>query len=559
MAVSIEDLPNILIESIPKPNGEIMKKHYSKGYQLGKGAFASVFKLTCTETNEQFAGKIIPKAQLLRSRARQKLMSEIKIHRSLHHTHIVRFHSFFESEDFLFILMELCNNHTLSDLLRRRKRLTELEAQCYLLQIIDGLQYLHKHQVLHRDIKLGNIFIAENMEIKIGDFGLAAKLEYEGERKRTVCGTPNFMAPEILEGKFGHSYECDVWSVGVVLYTLLIGKPPFETRDVQSTYKRIKLNMYSFPEKIQISEEAKQLISSVLVTDYTRRPNFEQILQSEFFTRNIIPKVLPSCVLAVPPSRGYINQFESRVLRTYKSGGSARALTPSHGITASTPSPPLERPHSGDAEKPLFSETKPAINYSAYREPANNGPDLWIQEWVDYSNKYGLGYLDSNNVIGVLFNDKTKMISDIKGERMKYIGNGNEGEKEVVMNKDEFPQDLYKKVMLLKLFKKLLVSKDSELVSGTVEHYLKNWVRTSHAVLFRMSNKVIQVCFNDKSELLFSNQSKNVTYIDKIGEIVSYPISTAIEIGNTEMVKRLKYAKEVLVNMLKGTKPPDLT
>jgi polo-like kinase 1 len=91
------------------------------------------------------------------------------------------------------------------------------------------------------------------MEIKLGDFGLATKLDYDGERKKTICGTPNYIAPEILEGKKGHSYEVDIWSFGVIMYTLLIGKPPFETNDVKTTYKRIKMNSYSFPEHIIIS------------------------------------------------------------------------------------------------------------------------------------------------------------------------------------------------------------------------------------------------------------------------------------------------------------------
>jgi polo-like kinase 1 len=78
-------------------------------------------------------------------------------------------------------------------------------------------------------LKLGNLFLNDKMEVKIGDFGLATKLEFDGDRKRTICGTPNYIAPEILEGKNGHSYEVDTWSLGVIIYTLLIGKPPFET------------------------------------------------------------------------------------------------------------------------------------------------------------------------------------------------------------------------------------------------------------------------------------------------------------------------------------------
>ena len=92
--------------------------------------------------------------------------------------------------------------------------------------------------------------MGDKLEIKIGDFGLATKIEFEGERKKTVCGTPNYIAPEILEGKQGHSYEVDIWSIGVIIYALLIGKPPFETPEVKTTYKKIRSNNYTFPENI---------------------------------------------------------------------------------------------------------------------------------------------------------------------------------------------------------------------------------------------------------------------------------------------------------------------
>lgn len=107
---------------------------------------------------------------------------------------------------------------------------------------MQGLEYLHSKKVIHRDLKLGNLFLNDKLEVKLGDFGLATKLEFDGEKKRTICGTPNYIAPEILEGKNGHSYEVDCWSLGVIIYTLLIGKPPFETNDVKSTYKKIRMN-----------------------------------------------------------------------------------------------------------------------------------------------------------------------------------------------------------------------------------------------------------------------------------------------------------------------------
>jgi len=128
----------------------------------------------------------------------------------------------------------------MNELLKRRKRLFEIEVQSYTAQIVNALRYLHQHRIIHRDLKLGNLFLNDKMEVKLGDFGLAAKLDFDGEKKRTICGTPNYIAPEVLEGRSGHSYEVYIWSLGVIIYTLIIGKPPFETNDVKATYRRIK-------------------------------------------------------------------------------------------------------------------------------------------------------------------------------------------------------------------------------------------------------------------------------------------------------------------------------
>lgn len=156
-------------------------------------------------------------------------------------------------------------------------------------------------------MKLGNLFLSEKMELKIGDFGLATKLEFDGEKKRTICGTPNYIAPEILDGKTGHSYEVDVWSLGVILYTLLIGRPPFETPDVKTTYKKIRMNSYSFPDHVPISDPARGLITRILNLDPSRRPSLDDIVAHPFFSNGgTIPKLLPLSTLACPPSASYL-------------------------------------------------------------------------------------------------------------------------------------------------------------------------------------------------------------------------------------------------------------
>ena len=280
-------------EKIKTPNGDYQTRIYHKGKFLGKGGFAKCYEMYSPDTKQTQACKIVQKASLTKSRAKQKLMSEIKIHRSLKHFNVCQFNHFFEDQENVYILLEICTNQSLNDLLKRRKRLHELEVQCYTVQIISALKYLHSHRVIHRDLKLGNLFLNDKMELKVGDFGLATKLDFENERKRTICGTPNYIAPEVLEGKSGHSYEVDYWSLGVIIYTLIIGKPPFETTDVKATYQRIKQNNYSFPEHVSISDEAKDLSQRILTKNPSSRPNLDEMLGHDFLSTHAIPKTLP--------------------------------------------------------------------------------------------------------------------------------------------------------------------------------------------------------------------------------------------------------------------------
>lgn len=167
----------------------------------------------------------------------------------------------------------------------------------------------------------------ENMEVKIGDFGLAAKLDFTGERRKTICGTPNYLAPEII-ANLGHSYEVDIWSLGVVIYTLLYGRPPFETSDVKKTYKRIRECQYTFNEDISVSPNAKNLIAKLLVVDPSKRLTLDQILVHPFMTNNRIPKQLPPSVLTQSLPRTLADQYagNSQALSTSKLNPSAKTI-----------------------------------------------------------------------------------------------------------------------------------------------------------------------------------------------------------------------------------------
>ena len=557
---------SIVEEKITKVSGEIQIRKYIKGRLLGKGGFAKCYEFINEETQHSSAAKIIPKKSLVKSRAKQKLISEIKIHKSLHHPNIVEFEHYFEDSENVYLLIEICHNQTLNELLKRRKKLTELEVQCYAIQIIKALRYLHSHRVIHRDLKLGNLFLNDKMEIKVGDFGLATKLEFDGERKRTVCGTPNYIAPEILEGKMGHSYEVDIWSLGVIMYTLIIGKPPFETNNVKETYKRIKSGNYTFPENAIISEPAKDLIQSILVLDPQKRPKLDDILNHDFFHIGVnIPKTMPKSTLACPPSLSYIKQFIPN--------------TGSNGIITNyvkKPKPPSES-HTNEFDlghgeftelngnnRPFTSNGQDNNNKGTFNHNmgSNNLSDVSVKKWIDYSSKYGLGYILSNGHVGVYFNDSTKIIYKPNGTNFIYIERNTQEKTEIItphLFNEEFNKDLNKKVILLQHFKAYLLEenknspiekKESENIDEKQYVYVKKWMKTKHAILFRLSNKIVQVSFLDQTEIILSSETKIVTYMDKKGQLSSYPLNTALYSNNFEMTKRLKYTKQILMHML---------
>lgn len=400
----------------------------------------------------------------------------------------------------------------MNELLKRRKRLSEIEVRYYTLQIISGLEYLHKVRVIHRDLKLGNLFINESMDLKLGDFGLAAKLDFDGERKRTICGTPNYIAPEVLEGRNGHSYEVDVWSLGVIIYTLIVGKPPFETTNVKSTYDKIRKNSYNFPEHVSISKEAKELIQWILHSNPSKRPNLEDIKNHAFCVLPS-PKTLHPSMLACPPSKTFLNKYTITANINYRS---------SKTLETNKENLAIKVPHT--AKVPQREGVDGEDLLSGIRSPSrtNRQEDAKLEEvaldsaqvpihakkWIDYTSKYGLGYVLSDGSIGVFFNDATKIICDTSRKEFEYYEKQRTSDDSPIKhNLDDYPSEFEKKVTLLHHFRSYL---DQNTKPEDIEHsrpptnlvYIKKWIKTRHAKIFRMSNKVVQVYFKDKTEIL---------------------------------------------------------
>lgn len=274
---------------------------FRRGPCLGEGGFARCF-LVKNSDGQVFAAKTVAKASLTSQRVHQKLLAEIKIHKCMNHPNIVKFVDCFEDSVNVYMLLEICVNSSLSDLIKARKRLTTPEVRFFTLQLMGAILYMHSRKVVHRDLKLGNIFLDDKMNVKIGDFGLAAVIATNSDRKRTICGTPNYIAPEVLYGKkTGHSFEVDIWSAGIIVYTMLFGKPPFQDKDVEEIYKRIRDNSYTIPEKY-VTENSDKFVKDILIPDPTERPSVRQILAHPFFIAGLIPAAVPVTALVESPS-----------------------------------------------------------------------------------------------------------------------------------------------------------------------------------------------------------------------------------------------------------------
>ncbi|KAI9223515.1 hypothetical protein BC828DRAFT_375675 [Blastocladiella britannica] len=266
---------------------------------IGTGGFARCYAVS-DRHGARYALKVIAKVSVRSSKHLQKLRHEIKIQFKMEHPHVVELYCYFEDDDHYYMLLELCPNKSVQEMVRARKRLTDPEARFFLRQLLQAVDYMHTKSVIHRDLKLGNIFLSADMGIKVGDFGLAAEISNENERKKTICGTPNYIAPEILSSASpsgGHSFEVDIWSIGIILYSLLIGRPPFQTADVNKIYKRIQDIEYSFPDHVPLHPDARALIEQMLQKDPLHRPTVRDLLQHRYVSgtgalRNMSPMAL---------------------------------------------------------------------------------------------------------------------------------------------------------------------------------------------------------------------------------------------------------------------------
>uniref|UniRef100_A0A8C0R2X5 Serine/threonine-protein kinase PLK n=1 Tax=Canis lupus dingo TaxID=286419 RepID=A0A8C0R2X5_CANLU len=273
---------------------------YRRGKLIGKGAFSRCYKLMDMSTSAVFALKVVPRAggAAGRLRPRGKVDREIALHSRLKHRNIVALHGHFADRENVYMVLEYCSRQSLAHVLEARQTLTEPEVRYYLRGLVSGLRYLHQRRIVHRDLKPSNFFLNKNMVVKIGDLGLAARVGPGGHCHRVLCGTPNFLAPEVIS-RNGHSCQSDLWALGCIMYTVLTGTPPFMVAPLSEMYQNIRDGRY--PEPAHLSPNARRLIARLLAPNPVERPSLDHLLQDDFFTQGFTPDRLPARSCYSPP------------------------------------------------------------------------------------------------------------------------------------------------------------------------------------------------------------------------------------------------------------------
>ncbi|XP_067844972.1 serine/threonine-protein kinase MARK1 isoform X5 [Heptranchias perlo] len=245
---------------------------------IGKGNFAKVKLGRHVMTGREVAVKIIDKTQL-NPTSLQKLFREVRIMKILNHPNIVKLFEVIETEKTLYLIMEYASGGEVFDYLVAHGRMKEKEARAKFRQIVSSVQYCHQKHIVHRDLKAENLLLDADMNIKIADFGFSNEFTI-GNKLDTFCGSPPYAAPELFQGKKYDGPEVDVWSLGVILYTLVSGSLPFDGQNLKELRERVLRGKYRIP--FYMSTDCENLLKKLLVLNPAKRGSLEQIMKDRW-------------------------------------------------------------------------------------------------------------------------------------------------------------------------------------------------------------------------------------------------------------------------------------
>jgi MAP/microtubule affinity-regulating kinase len=275
---------------------EFQTTDYILGKQIGKGSYAIVRQAVHRDTKEQVAVKVYDKYRLVDRTKKLGVRREIQIMEKLNHCYVVKLYESLESAKQIQIVMEQVKGLSLLNYLRKQpgRRLGEDEGRRVFRQVLQGMEYCHSQDVVHRDLKLENLLLDESDNVRIIDFGFATC--YPDKKVKLFCGTPSYMAPEIVGRKEYRGQPADVWALGVLLFAMLTGSFPFKGLTDADLYKKIQRGVYSVPADVPLP--AKYIIEQMLRLDPAQRPSISEVLKDEWF---ITPETLEEGRPAVQP------------------------------------------------------------------------------------------------------------------------------------------------------------------------------------------------------------------------------------------------------------------
>ncbi|XP_073848154.1 par-1 isoform X4 [Musca autumnalis] len=273
--------PNMAIRSSAPMRWRATEEHIGK-YKLiktiGKGNFAKVKLAKHLPTGKEVAIKIIDKTQL-NPGSLQKLFREVRIMKMLDHPNIVKLFQVIETEKTLYLVMEYASGGEVFDYLVLHGRMKEKEARVKFRQIVSAVQYCHQKRIIHRDLKAENLLLDSELNIKIADFGFSNEFT-PGSKLDTFCGSPPYAAPELFQGKKYDGPEVDVWSLGVILYTLVSGSLPFDGSTLRELRERVLRGKYRIP--FYMSTDCENLLRKFLVLNPAKRASLETIMSDKW-------------------------------------------------------------------------------------------------------------------------------------------------------------------------------------------------------------------------------------------------------------------------------------
>uniref|UniRef100_A0A8C7YNP3 MAP/microtubule affinity-regulating kinase 3 n=1 Tax=Oryzias sinensis TaxID=183150 RepID=A0A8C7YNP3_9TELE len=245
---------------------------------IGKGNFAKVKLARHILTGKEVAIKIIDKTQL-NPTSLQKLFREVRIMKTLNHPNIVQLFEVIETEKTLYLVMEYASGGEVFDYLVAHGRMKEKEARAKFRQIVSAVYYCHQKNIVHRDLKAENLLLDADSNIKIADFGFSNEFT-EGSKLDTFCGSPPYAAPELFQGKKYDGPEVDIWSLGVILYTLVSGSLPFDGQNLKELRERVLRGKYRVP--FYMSTDCEGILRRFLVLNPAKRCSLEQIMKDKW-------------------------------------------------------------------------------------------------------------------------------------------------------------------------------------------------------------------------------------------------------------------------------------